>query len=116
MQEVTQENLISGNEYYLECYTHDERRKMVLIDTQYKMIARFDKLETNIFDYVMPCFSNFRKIRDKNKNTGYNVTLNNYWKYYEICKERIQTDMENRSVNQIIQNLIRDEYFRIDFL
>lgn len=119
MQEITKENLIHGKEYYLEAFTTDENDNFVRHSPRYKMIAKFDKIHApNIISgYKFSYFTNFREISCKNKkNCGYDVRLNNFWRFYEIIEDKVQSDMERRSYNIILQKIVKDEYFRLEFI
>ena len=109
MEEVLRENLIPGKEYYLQCV----EESCVHPSNPYKMIAKFKCLEPSAIDFMWACFSNFRKIENKNfKTVGYNVELNGSWRFYEIAKHRVQKNMESRAYNMVLLYLIGDEYFR----
>jgi hypothetical protein len=110
MQEVDRENLIPGKEYYLQNFepTHMPPHK------PYKMIAVFEKLEASsgIRVFSWACFSNFRKIENRNDpNCNRYVVLNSNWKFYEISKQKVQKNMETRAYNMILLDLIKDDYF-----
>lgn len=113
MQEVRMENLIPGKEYWMECFTYDDEKKLVPHVCRYKMIAKFDKLIDSEYGSTSAGFTNFREIKFKdNKTDGYNVKLNNhYWTFYEILKNKVQKDMEIRAYKTILEQQIRDEYF-----
>jgi len=121
MKEISKENMIPGKEYYIECLTTCKNSNILVPRSpKYKMIAKFEKLHApypEISKSELAYFSNFRKIiYRKNKETGYNVKLNMFWKFYEITREKIQEDMEKRSYNMVLQEVIKDEYFRLDIL
>jgi hypothetical protein len=120
MKEVFQKDLIPGKEYYMECFTTDESGNLVSNNPPYKMIAKFKNLcnPSFIFPfYQHSCFTNFRKIQYKNKkNNGYYVELNDFWKFYEIVEDKVQQDMEKRATDTALQQIIRDEYFRLEFI
>lgn len=111
MQEILRENLIPGKEYYLQNFeeAHSPPKN------PYKMIAKFEKLEQSYWnlDFKWACFSDFRKIEYRN-DTNYNrcVVLNHNWRFYEIPSNTIQKNMENRAYNQVLLDLIGDEYFK----
>lgn len=113
MQEVKMENLNPGKEYWMECFTHDDERQLVPHYCRYKMIAKFDKCIDSEYGSMSAGFTNFREIKFKdNKTCGYDVKLNNYyWKFYEVLKNKVQKDMENRAYKTILQKKISDEYF-----
>ena len=113
MQEVKLENLIQGKEYWLECFTNDYERQLVSHNPPYKMIAKFDVCVVTEYNCTVARFTNFRDIKLKHdKNLGYSVLLNNhYWKFYEIIKNKVQRDMENRAYNTLLRQKVTDEYF-----
>lgn len=109
MEEVLRENLIPGKEYYLQNFEETHAPP----NNPYKMIAKFNYLAQSAIDFKWACFSNFRKIENKNyKKVGYNVQLNSGWRFYEIAQNRVQKNMEIRAYNIVLLDLIGDEYFR----
>lgn len=121
MKEISKENLIPGKEYYIECLTTGKNSDtLVSCSPIYKMIAKFEKLDTldlTTSDYKFSYFTNFRKIKyKKNKNLGYRVHLNIFWKFYEIVEDKIQESMEKRSYNMVLQEIVKDEYFTLEIL
>ena len=108
------ENLIQGKEYWMECFNYNEEGQLVPHHYRYKMIATFDKcIIDSEYGSTSAGFTNFREIKFKaNKTYGYAVKLNNYyWRFYEVLKNKVQTDMEIRAYKTILQQIIRDEYF-----
>ena len=119
MKEISPEKLVINTEYYLECFTDDdENDDRIPLEPRYKMIARFEKMETSIFtDCKFPSFTQFRKLEHKNDvDVGYRVTLNNYWKFYEISEPNVQKNMERRAYNRVLQQIMNDEYFTTEFI
>ena len=118
MKEVKENNLISGKEYYLECYTIYKKDNKYEYHPAHKRIAKFFNLEDNNFNQKIYNFNNFRYIKyEIYKNKGYDVNLHsNYWKFYEIIKNKVQKDMEKRAYDIILQQIIKDKYFKLDFL
>jgi len=120
MQQVHNEELVPGKDYYLECFTYDEHHLLIPNNPVYKMVATFQKLESrepSPDSYKFPHFTNFRKVNLKNdKNEGYDVYLHTVWKFYEIKKDIIQTDMEKRALAIVLKNIIGDKYFQIEIL
>jgi hypothetical protein len=111
MQEIPRENLVPGKEYYLQSFEESCLPPHIC----YKMIGKFEKLEeSSVFiPFMWACFTNFRKIENRNEtNYNHNVMLNYYWKFYEIVRNKVQKNMENRSYNMILLDLIQDEYFK----
>jgi len=111
MQEVSRENLVPGKEYYLQNF----RCEYFPPEYPYKMIATFERLTpcSGFEDYFnWACFYNFRKIEDRNNtNITRYVVLNRHWKFYEISQNKVQKNMENRAYNQVLLDLIQDDYF-----
>jgi hypothetical protein len=111
MQEVNRENLVPGKEYYLQNF----EPSCTPPQKPYKMIAKFEKLVQSFWnpDWYWACFNNFRKLEDKNDPTCIrHVELGYHWKFYEIQRDKVQKNMENRAYNMILLDLIQDEYFR----
>ena len=107
MQEISPENLVSNTEYYLERFMKDEYDNSIIhLEPKYKMIAKFEKIETSIFNYKFPCFNNFRKLQHKNDvDMGYRVTLSMFWKFYKISEPKVQKTMERRAYNKVLNLL-----------
>ena len=110
MQEVNRENLVPGKEYYLQDFEsgYDPPQK------PYKMIAKFEKLVQSFWnpDFNWACFTNFRKIEHRNDPSCIRrVELNYKWRFYEILRDKIQKNMENRAYNMVLQEIVKDEYF-----
>lgn len=113
MLEIAKDKLICGKEYYLEAIHIDNNNNNIIrSNPPYKMIAKFCKLDILDNKYLICHFNNFRRIRYKNiKNFGYDVELNNFWKFYEIIENKIQTQMENRALEMIFEKTVKDQYF-----
>ena len=113
MQEISRENLVPGKEYYMQNFEKINSPP----NKPYKMVAKFEKLE-QCNGWVRACFSNFRKIENRNDpRYGYCVELNLNWRFYEIAQSRVQKTMESRAYNMVIMKIIKDEYFAvIDFI
>jgi len=116
MEETTRENLEIGKTYYIENLIHDYNNKIIRNYSYPKTIGTFVKSEesehSNGFKFVF--FKNFKVIhnRDFSVYDGYDVHLNLFWKFYEVKKYKIQTNMEIRACNMILQKIIGDEYFQ----
>lgn len=113
MLEVERCNLVSGREYYIECLdAKNVRNKKVP-----KKIAKFKKLDTIVsgVSTKLAFFSNYHNITDKTF-PGYDVHLNNLWKFYEVKKHVIQSAMEKRNLDLILLHVVKDEYFKVDIL
>jgi hypothetical protein len=117
MEEVLRENLKSNEEYYIECLTEDNYKNIIPNKNIRKLIGIFLNLKNNIFNNYpkLVCFCNFREINNP-KFIGYDVELNGLWKFYKIKKHLIQNAMEKRACNLIIQRIVNDPYFNVDFI
>jgi hypothetical protein len=121
MEEIEQDKLEPGKLYYIESLTYDynyefPNRPKIIDKTYPKVMGIFFKLEeTTTNGYKLAFFKNFKKINEEVSN-GYDVHLNDLWKFYEVKKYKIQEYMETRACNLIIANVINDEYFKMEFL
>lgn len=119
MIEVKKEDLEVGKEYYIQCLTEDENKNLVNDKHSNKLIGTFEKLEeweshsNNGFKFIF--FKFFRSV-NQNIFLGYNVRLNLFWKFYEIKKHVIQQNMETRACNLFLQEVLGDQYFKIEFI
>jgi hypothetical protein len=112
MQEVPKENLVPGKEYYLQCCFAPSSKP-------YKMIGTFEQLRQSPYipaKRERTCsanFTNFRMLKHRSDPTrGYRIELALCWKFYEINCPTIQKNMENRAYNQVLLDIIKDEYFK----
>ena len=117
MEEVSRENLKTDEEYYIECLTEDNYKNIIPNKNIPKLVGTFINLKDIIFNNhpKLACFSYFREINNP-KFIGYDVELNGLWKFYKIKKHIIQNAMEKRACNLIIQKILNDPYFNIDFI
>jgi hypothetical protein len=107
MQEVPRENLVPGKEYYMQWFPDSYSGP----NKTYKMMGTFEQL-TYLHTQVRPCFTNFRSLKHRNEpSCGYNIELALHWKFYEISQNKVQKNMENRAYNQVLLDLIQDDYF-----
>jgi len=116
MNEIHRDNLEIGKIYYIVCLTDDVNGNLIPNKLHSKLIGTFLKHEDyygNGFYHTF--FKNFRKI-DEDISKGYEVHLNLYWRFYEAKKYDIQRNMENRALNLVLRNIIKDEYFYIEIL
>ena len=111
MQEVPKENLVPGKEYYLYCCFAPPSKP-------YKMIGTFEQLSQGPSKLERICFSNFRILKHRSNPTcGYRIELALHWKFYEINGPRLQKNMETRVYNQVLLDIVKDEYFKpIEFI
>jgi len=119
VEPVSRENLQTGKEYYIESLTYAaDEVTMIPNKSIEKLIATFDKLEAPIrYDngFKFAFFKYYRSVKDRDNDPGYDVQLNLLWRFYEVKKNHIQWQMENRALNIILHNVIGDEYFYIEF-
>jgi hypothetical protein len=116
MNEIHRDNLIIGKIYYIVCLTDDEDRNLIPNKLIPKLIGTFLKHEDyygNGFYHTF--FNDFRAICE-DISKGYKVRLNLHWRFYEAKKYDIQQNMENRALNLVLRNIIKDEYFYIEIL
>lgn len=107
MQEIIRENLIPGKEYYVQCFAPSYAPPNKPI----KMIGTFKKLIQG-FHKELTCFINFRKLEHRNDpSLGRPIELVLHWRFYEINGPTIQKTMEKRAYNQILLDVVGDEYF-----
>jgi hypothetical protein len=118
MEPVAHNDLLPGKEYYIQCLTL-EKDEVTIVPNKgiEKLIATFDKLESTPRSdgFKFAHFKYFRSLRDKDVEKGYDVRLNEMWRFYEVKKTHIQQQMENRALNMILRQVIGDEYFYIEF-
>jgi hypothetical protein len=122
MKEVLREDLKVGKLYYIECYTNNQDDNLVPNKNISLQIGIFKGLQLvtpqhieswneAVFDWFsisnMKNIKNVSDIYSLHKNE---VHLNYYWKFYELQKFKIQSDMELRSVSKILQKIIGDEH------
>jgi len=116
MKLIEKENLIKDKSYYIECFKYDFNMNLVRDDFEGKCVATFHNYShyqgMSVEKHSFAFFYNYRRIRD-NINYGYgrSLNLNLHWKFYEIEKEQIQSAMESRAYNAILQKKIGDKYF-----
>lgn len=109
MEEIKHENLVVGKQYY--CYDSNHGKYNT------KSIGTFwhcHKYSSFADQYSMI----FKEYRDANcefssKVENRTAILPPSWKYYEVKKYKIQTDMEERACNLILQHVVGDPYFKI---
>jgi hypothetical protein len=107
MQEVPREQLIPGKEYYLQNF----EKTYFPPEKPYKMIAKFKELKC-YSNFAVACFSNFRKIQHRNDPLCVRyVELNLNWKFYEIARDVVQKNMEERAYNMVMRQITSDENF-----
>jgi hypothetical protein len=118
MEPVSHNDLLPGKEYYIQCLTLEKDEFTIVPNKRIeKLIATFNKLEsTQRSDgFKLAHFKYFRSLQKKDFEKGYDVRLNEMWRFYEVKKAHIQQKMENRALNMILRQVIGDEYFYIEF-
>jgi len=116
MKEIHRDNLEIGKIYYIVCLTNDVDGNLIPNKSISKYIGTFLKHE-DCYDnnFYFTLFKDFREVCGDISN-GYEVRLNLYWCFYEAKKYDIQRNMENRALNLVLRNIIKDEYFYIEIL
>lgn len=123
MNPIDRENLEIGKIYYIECITYDHNNNVVPNNIAVKMAGIFKGF--NLIDvwYTPPWkeaifdWFNVSKLKYiKNVNDVYNiktftVNLNYQWRFFEVKKYKMQSDMESRAVNLYLQSIINDKWF-----
>jgi hypothetical protein len=123
MNPIDRENLEIGKIYYIECITYDDHNNVVPNNIAVKMAGIFKGF--NLIDvwYTPPWkeaifdWFNVAKLKYiKNINDVYNiktftVNLNYRWRFFEVKKYKMQSDMESRAVNLYLQSIINDKWF-----
>jgi hypothetical protein len=124
MKLIQREELQIGKLYFIECLSHDENYNIVrnnYIPISVGIFQKLNLIENSFVDlWYEAVFSWFpaKKIRDItnlsdiNYIKGFTVHLNKLWNFYEVEKFKIQSDMETRTVNIMLRNIIGDEYVR----
>jgi hypothetical protein len=125
MNPVERENLEVGQLYYIESLTHDDDDNENLIrNPNFEKMAGTFKGTNLVNTWVVPWYQVIfdwfpvSKLKDiKNINNLGNiientVRLNMLWRFYKVEKYKIQTDMECRAVNLVLQKIIvKDQWF-----
>lgn len=122
MEPINREDLIPEKLYYIECLTTDASYNLVPNTKHSTQAGVFKNLKENLLN-IEPWYStifewfnakllltikNETEINNIPKNT---VSLNNMWRFYEVKRFKIQNDMEQRVINAILKNKIKDDYF-----
>lgn len=122
MKEVLRENLELGKIYYIQCLTLDNDKNLVpneYIKIRFGIFEKFEDVTISRIGFQHAFFkwfplSKIKNIDDVSKIynlSGRTVHLNLLWRFYEVQKFKIQSDMEMRAVNAMLKNVVRDEYF-----
>jgi hypothetical protein len=106
MQLINREDLVPEKEYYIECLSVvDGSSNAIVNESISKMIGTF-QFNKNGFAF----FKFFRQVNEPIE-FGYDVQLGTFWQFYLVRKTEIQNKMESRAVEQILRNVVKDEYF-----
>ena len=123
MNHVNREDLVPGKLYYIECMTQDLQSNvipnvgisiMVGIFIGLKPIYTFSRevwKEAQFKWFDVSKLKYMQHESDAEKHILRDVGLNYLWRFYEVKKFKIQSDMELRAVNLYLQNIIGDPYF-----
>ena len=123
MNPIDRENLEIGKIYYIECITYDHHNNVVPNNIAVKMAGIFKGFNLIDLWYSQPWketifdWFNVAKLKYiKNINDVYNiktftVNLNYRWRFFEVKKYKMQSDMESRAVNLYLQSIINDKWF-----
>jgi hypothetical protein len=123
MNPVDREDLVPGKLYYIECMTQDLQSNvipnvgisiMVGIFIGLKPIYTFSREVWKEAHFRWFDVSNLKCMQhesDSHKHILRDVGLNYLWRFYEVKKFKIQSDMEGRAVNLYLQKIIGDPYF-----
>lgn len=127
MEEVDRENLIVGKLYYIQCLTTDingSGNGDLIPNKKVSLNAGvFIKLESVLFGdsqwnsaifdwFCAKKIINIRNLDEIKEFDKFQVQLNYMWRFYEVKKFKIQSDMEERAVNSILKNITGDEFIR----
>jgi len=123
MQPIDREQLMPNRLYYIECMTEDDHNNIIPNINLSIMVGIFKQLKP-VFPYgltpwnaaVFEWFeiSKMKTIKNENESRKYilrEVELNFLWRFYEVKKFKIQSDMETRAVNLYLRRIIGDPHF-----
>jgi hypothetical protein len=123
MLPVLRENMEMGKLYYIQALKEDDYRNIIPNENLSIMVGIFKHLqEVNsvitwnaaVFDWFE--ISNMKEMKDESESHKYvirEVELNYMWSFYEVKKFKIQNDMEMRTLNLILRDIIGDPYFTV---
>lgn len=123
MNHVNREDLLPGKLYYIECMTQDLQSNvipnvgistMVGIFIGLKPIYTFNRevwKEARFKWFDVSKLKFMQNESDADKHILHDVGLNYLWRFYEVKKFKIQSDMELRAVNLYLKKIIGDPYF-----
>jgi hypothetical protein len=129
MKEIPREQLIPGRFYFIEYLTQDNQGNIFPNPNLTKTVGIFQELK-----WVFPSFTHpwqsavfhwirlndpslFQKTMNESEvhaNISWcrEIELNYMHRFYEITKFKIQSDMEMRAVDKVLQNKIGDEHVK----
>jgi hypothetical protein len=125
MEEVDKENLIVGKLYYIQCLTTDINGSgngdLIPNEKVSLSVGVFIKRESVLFGdsqwnsaifdwFCAKKISNLRNLDEITEIDKFQVKLNNMWRFYEVKKFKIQSEMEKKAVNSILKNITGDEF------
>lgn len=111
MEEVPRELLVPGHEYYIASLTWSSDEQDRVPNTKFpKVMGTFMGLSpSNLYEnFHFALFSDYRGVCEC---SGYNVSLNDMWRFYPVKKHLIQQAMERRALTTILRNITGDDYF-----
>jgi hypothetical protein len=120
MKAVPYENLEPGKIYYIQCLKDDGDKYLVpneYIKIRFGIFEKFEDITGSGFQHLRFKWFSMSKIKNIDDVSkihaldGRTVHLNLNWRFYEMQKFKIQSDMEMRAANLILKNIVRDEYF-----
>lgn len=108
---MPRELLVPGLEYYIASLTWSSDGRRVPNEKFPKVMGTFMGLSpSDLYEnFYFALFSEYRDVSEKGR--GYNVSLNDMWRFYPVKKHLIQQAMERRALTQILRNITGDEYF-----
>jgi len=123
MNHVDRNYLVPGKLYYIECMTQDIQNNIIpnvgisiMVGIFVNLIPKYtyngafwNAAQFKWFDVSK--LKNMKHESDAEKHVLRDVELNYLWRFYEVKKIKIQSDMEMRAVNLYLQNIIGDPYF-----
>ena len=122
MIEINRNNLKIGKLYFIECLTTTNDNILIKNKNFNIMVGIFEGFNLIQCNFVKPwnetIFYWFNSLYLKNINNDseinnikkYKVHLNYFWRFYEIEKFKIQSNMEMRAINKILKKITGDEY------
>ena len=120
MNSVKPENLVVDNLYYITSLSTDDDNNMIENDCSKKsrkvgifinMYISNNGIFNSTFDWFpISKLKNIKKISDIKNIYKYRVTLNCWFRFYELKRFKIQENMEIRGINLVLKKIINDDY------